>query len=332
MDVNKSIQNGFSDIACKHCQNGLPPNWRDELASISTLQSSAICNQSCIAPEFKKPSKSKRKKVIKEESQELNSPVTVIPLIHKDMDDPQPGIRRSSRIRIPPLPFWKNEYLRINEKTGTTELIMGSSNTTLPKAVKKNVNKEELPENIKEEESVIQHMPPGGENELAFVENNDSAFVENNDSAFVENNDSAVIQSNENDPTFVQTSLNMMEDESFFVESSIEKVTNVEDSVNSNRVEFSDEESMQFNIEKDDVDHVDPPPRKKKKSHQNQSKWTEEEIAQLREIAEEETVSTNKEAYEEMSRRVGKTVNACKEACHTYHIRIKSRFIDSCIL
>ena len=109
-------------------------------------------DQSCIAIEFQKSkSKSKSKKQTKE-THDLSSPVTVIPLVNTDSKEDSPAVRRSSRIRIPPLPFWKNEYLRINEKTGTTELIMGSSNKTLPKSVKGNVNKEELPKDIKEED------------------------------------------------------------------------------------------------------------------------------------------------------------------------------------
>ena len=71
--------------------------------------------------------------------------VRVIPLDPEDSDpsaaEPQeplepsefpPPVRRSSRIRMPPLAFWKNEYLRENVKTGRTELIVGSSNADLP--------------------------------------------------------------------------------------------------------------------------------------------------------------------------------------------------------
>ena len=71
--------------------------------------------------------------------------VRVIPLDPEDSDssaaEPQEPlepsefplpVRRSSRIRMPPLAFWKNEYLRENVKTGRTELIVGSSNADLP--------------------------------------------------------------------------------------------------------------------------------------------------------------------------------------------------------
>ena len=71
--------------------------------------------------------------------------VRVIPLDPEESDssaaEPQeplepsefpPPVRRSSRIRMPPLAFWKNEYLRENVKTGRTELIVGSSNADLP--------------------------------------------------------------------------------------------------------------------------------------------------------------------------------------------------------
>ena len=74
-------------------------------------------DQSCIAIEFQKSkskSKSKSKKQTKE-THDLSSPVTVIPLVNTDSKEDSPAVRRSSRIRIPPLPFWKNEYLRIKE-------------------------------------------------------------------------------------------------------------------------------------------------------------------------------------------------------------------------
>ena len=54
-----------------------------------------------------------------------------------------PAVRRSSRIRMPPLAFWKNEYLRENVKTGKTELIVGSSNADIPSVVSRVIPAEE---------------------------------------------------------------------------------------------------------------------------------------------------------------------------------------------
>lgn len=153
------------------------------MTSIATPHSIALNEKSCIAPEYKKVAKTR--KIRQTEDVAKPSPVTVIPLVQEET----PSVRRSSRIRIPPLPFWKNEYLRINEKTGTTELIMGSANTALPKSVKKNVKKEELPDNIKEEESFVQMKP-------------------------------IVDDSNDKDATFVQQSFEKTEDESFYQEKS----------------------------------------------------------------------------------------------------------------
>ena len=190
MDYEKAIQHGLSEETYSLCRNGLPVNWRDVLSSyLPSVHDIMMNDQSCIAIEFQK-SKTKSKKQTKE-SHDLTSPVTVIPLVNTDSKEDSPAVRRSSRIRIPPLPFWKNEYLRINEKTGTTELIMGSSNKTLPKAVKGNVNKEELPKDIKEEESILQSEP---------IQMN----VELNQS--------------EDDTTFIQPSFEKTEDESFFLQ------------------------------------------------------------------------------------------------------------------
>ena len=54
-----------------------------------------------------------------------------------------PAVRRSSRIRMPPLAFWKNEYLRENVKTGKMELIVGSSNADIPSVVSRVIPAEE---------------------------------------------------------------------------------------------------------------------------------------------------------------------------------------------
>ena len=52
--------------------------------------------------------------------------------------------------------------------------------------------------------------------------------------------------------------------------------------------------------------------------------FTQEEINQLRRIAEEGSSTTNKEVYEDMSRRLGKSFEECKMACRMYHIKIIS--------
>ena len=70
-----------------------------------------------------------------------------------------PAVRRSSRIRMPPLAFWKNEYLRENVKTGKTELIVGSSNADIP--------------------SVVSHVIPAEEHSTLYEI--DSSFLEESD-------------------------------------------------------------------------------------------------------------------------------------------------------
>lgn len=304
MNIQKSIENGFSDVACQSCLNGLPPSWRDELKCIAPVQGMILNEQSCIAPEFKKISKPKPKRIPKEE--EMESPVTVIPLTNETTTNGQP-VRRSGRIRIPPLPFWKNEYLRVNEKTGTTELIMGSSNKSLPKAVKSSV-KGDFPDSIIEEEPVVFNPPSAN---------------------------TSMIQPGENDTTFIETS---------FEKSDEETVTQLEPSVDKSVFSSSSSEpeetvfnsGMDFEEISDEADFFDDQPltkvhnkKEKVKKQQNrkpliQLSWTEEEIELLRRIAEEGSFSTNKEAYSDMSRRLRKSIEECKAACRVYHIKIIS--------
>lgn len=307
MNTQKSIENGFSDVACQTCLHGLPPNWRDELKCIAPVQGVLSNEQSCIAPEFKKISKPKPKRIPKE--QEMESPVTVIPLTNETTTNGQP-VRRSGRIRIPPLPFWKNEYLRINEKTGTTELIMGSSNKSLPKAVKSSV-KGDFPDSIIEEEPVV-FNPPSANTSMIQPGDNDTTFVE---TSFEKSDEETVTQLDPSgDKTILSSSSSSEPDETVF------------------------NSGMDFEEISDEADFFDDQPltsvhKKKEKVKKQQNKqpsihlsWSGEEIEQLRRIAEEGSSSTNKEAYSDMSRRLRKSIEECKAACRFYHIKIISKF------
>lgn len=103
------------------------------------------------APEPKQASKPKKEKKPRSEASvpsvrviPLDSvPEDPLPVVEPSSETAFPAVRRSSRIRMPPLAFWKNEYLRENVKTGKMELIVGSSNADIPSVVSRVIPAEE---------------------------------------------------------------------------------------------------------------------------------------------------------------------------------------------
>ena len=153
-DAKKSAANGFQQDVCDAFLKGIPKDWKTCIGECGTnsdfaQQPSDVSTEREVVEKEKDekgkevhPASTSDKDRPKKRRRAVIPSVRVIPLDSEEEDPPvaepqeptefaQP-VRRSSRIRMPPLAFWKNEYLRENVKTGRTELIVGSSNADLP--------------------------------------------------------------------------------------------------------------------------------------------------------------------------------------------------------